>query len=206
MQLLGVQLALPQTGQDDRPWGRAAPEEAEKAERRRRKKCESQRRYRLKKRVAVAPEQATIFEHLSRAKTGRYRRPAIRASRNLTRAEAAFKRELDVGPPLPRRPRSYELCLAAGLGIDLPCPFASCRYNLTIEVMGKGALRVIYPFWEPGEAMDKPTCALAEADKGEHTAAEMGEILAIGIDRIGQIGSEAEAKFAARIGTPPTKP
>lgn len=129
----------------------------------------------------------------------RWMRPAIRASRRLKRTEIAFKAELDREAP-ERRPATDLECRAIGLGESVPCPFVACAHHLGIDVMRSGSLRVIYPHWEDGADDAEPTCSLAEAAKGEHTAAEMGRLLGVGVNRVLQIEAEAMAKIAARMG------
>jgi hypothetical protein len=98
-------------------------------------------------------------------------------------------------------PPSSQACAAVGLGTrPLPCPFLRCRYNLSIEITPRGSLRVLNPWWEPGERTAGPTCVLVESHKREHTAAQIGAILRIGINRVGQIDAAATAKMAARFG------
>lgn len=134
----------------------------------------------------------------------RWMRSAVRASKRLSRAELAFKDEVDAEGALSPMPTSDLQCRAIGLGDKIPCPYVRCAHHLGIEVMRSGALRVIYPHWEDGADDAEPTCVLAESNR-EHTAAEMGKILGVGIDRILQIESDAIAKVAARMGMRPAE-
>lgn len=189
---LVVQLAFPALGLEDREI------------RYRKCKCVARRPAGARP-PAVLPGQKTIWDYLARAPAqndgiARYRRPAIRASKPLRRRELQERAKRLAEPPLPTRPASDELCRAAGLGESVQCPFVSCRYHLGIEVMSKGALRVIYPHWEDGADPAEPTCTLVEALKGYHTAEEMGRVLGVGVNRISQIEASALAKVAARFG------
>lgn len=65
-----------------------------------------------------------------------------------------------------------------------PCPWVSCRYNLTIDII-KGRVRVN----PPGE----DSCALDVADRGEHSVAEIAAILGISKQRVSFIEQEALA-------------
>jgi hypothetical protein len=146
------------------------------------------------------PGLETTADQVLAVRETHHRQPAIRASKRLRRYELAFKRELDEGAPLPPMPASDAACAAMGLGTTVPCPYVRCRDNLCVEVTRLGSLRVIYPWWEPGVRTDGPTCAVAEARKGEHTAAQIGARLGIGVNRVGQVEATAMAKLAARFG------
>lgn len=196
-----VQYALPLTGVADIEIARRPPRKPKKA-------CAAEPRHRL---VAVLPGQLDIWQAVAANANARAavvpvqrrRRQAAGNGKRLTRAELRVKAELDTAAPMMRMPRSSAECEAAGLGETVPCPFVRCRYHLSIEVMSMGALRVIYPHWEDGADEGAPTCTLAQARKGEHVASQIGAILGIGIDRVGQIERAALAKLGARFGMTP---
>jgi hypothetical protein len=68
------------------------------------------------------------------------------------------------------RPRRYGACLRLGLGITMPCPFATCRYSLLSDEL-KGEM------WD-GEADlgDRPTCSLAVASEGRHSSVTLAKL------------------------------
>lgn len=59
-----------------------------------------------------------------------------------------------------------------------PCPFVECRHHLDIEKRGRAV-------------GGGPTCSLDVADLGEHTLAEVGDILGVTRERVRQIEEEA---------------
>jgi hypothetical protein len=69
-----------------------------------------------------------------------------------------------------RRPRRYGDCLRLGLGITMPCPFATCRYSLLSDEL-RGEM------WD-GEADlgDRPTCSLAVASEGRHSSVTLAKL------------------------------
>lgn len=69
---------------------------------------------------------------------------------------------------------------------DRPCPWASCRYHLAIN-MSHGGSEVVMSFpdleiWEIPE-----TCALDVADRGDHRLEEIAKITNVTRERIRQI-------------------
>ena len=80
--------------------------------------------------------------------------------------------EPDDGVQLPsQRPRRRGDCLPGGWNAARPCPFASCRYHLALDVSEAGSITIN----QPGrEIEDLPaTCALDVADAGPHTLEEI---------------------------------
>lgn len=79
--------------------------------------------------------------------------------------------------PVLEAPRMRADC-AAG---PRPCPFRSCRHNLT-TALG----------WRPG----RPSCVLDVADAGGATLAEIGELFGLSRERIRQIQALAVEHLA----------
>jgi hypothetical protein len=142
--------------------------------------------------------QIRLYAHHGTGRPARGLRPAIRSSKPLDAQEMLFRAELDEHPER-RLPATDLECRAAGLGDDIPCPFVSCRHHIGVAITTGGSLQVIYPHWEDGAEEDVPTCSLAYARLGEHTAAECGELLGIGETRVSQIIVTALRKLQALI-------
>ncbi|MBN2573555.1 MAG: hypothetical protein JXP73_03245 [Deltaproteobacteria bacterium] len=81
-----------------------------------------------------------------------------------------------------RRPKRYARCLALGLGITVPCPFARCRHNLLFDEL-RGETLPDADLWR------RETCSLAVAARGQHKAATIGGFVG---------GSETFAEEALR--------
>lgn len=76
-----------------------------------------------------------------------------------------------------------------------PCPFATCRYNLMVEIGHGGMLRVTYPDVEFENRPD--TCALDVADRGGETLEGVASILGVTRERVRQL--EAHGLKAMRL-------
>jgi hypothetical protein len=96
-------------------------------------------------------------------------------------------------------PPSSDACERAGLGVDMPCPFVRCRHHLSIEVSRTGGLQEIFPHWRDDVGDDEPTCSLAEARKGAMSSTRVGEMLALGSNRVDQIERIAVEKLAKTL-------
>jgi hypothetical protein len=97
-------------------------------------------------------------------------------------------------------PRTDLECRAIGYGTTEPCPFVGCPNHLGVNVTKGGSLQVVYPHWEYGADESAPTCSLDEAERGEHTAREVGDLLGIGVNRVAQIEAQALRKLAKALG------
>lgn len=102
----------------------------------------------------------------------------IPASR-LTRAE----RELAMEPT----PEDIErpLTRAECRGQERPCPWVSCRHHLYLDVNPEtGSIKLNYPHLEPWQMTE--SCSLDVADRGQHTAKQVGKIMRLSKQRVGQ--------------------
>jgi hypothetical protein len=79
--------------------------------------------------------------------------------------------------------------------IPRPCPFASCKFNLYLDVTEKtGAIKFNFPHLEPGDMVH--SCVLDEADNGPQTLQEVAEKFALVRERVRQIEDRALSKVA----------
>lgn len=104
---------------------------------------------------------------------------------------AESRRRLALLPKV-RRPKTRAECVAGGWNAKRPCPFATCRYHLAVEVTSRGHLLVNFPNMDADELPE--TCALDVADRGEHTLATVGEMMNMTRERARQIEEEALAR------------
>lgn len=91
------------------------------------------------------------------------------------------------------RPR----CRADCVNAERPCPFASCKHHLYVDVEPSGSLKINFPrkeLWELEE-----TCALDVAARGGETLEEIGQLLQITRERVRQ----TEKKFLERLKSRP---
>lgn len=111
----------------------------------------------------------TATGDMARSRRKRAARPATLGIREMKR------RHLPVVPPdpaesLPTRPTTRAECLTT----ERPCPFASCRHHLYLDVHPKsGAIKVNFPdleLWELPES-----CALDVAERGGLPGSGQGE-------------------------------
>jgi hypothetical protein len=100
--------------------------------------------------------------------------------------------ELDVS-----RPRTRADCIDG----PRPCPFASCKHHLYLEVNSEtGAIKLNVPHLEIEQL--KHSCALDVADDGEHTLEEVGELLNVTRERVRQIELAGLHQLKAKRETP----
>lgn len=81
-----------------------------------------------------------------------------------------------------------------------PCPWASCKFHLYIDVLDNGALKFNFPDLESWELRE--TCALDVADRGGITLEEVGDLSNITRERVRQIEVRAFLKLKAMSPTP----
>jgi hypothetical protein len=119
-------------------------------------------------------------QHTTGQKRGLQRRAITMSGKALARAmKKAAIEPLQYDATL--RPRTRGECID---GIR-PCPWASCRHHLALEVSPEGSLKHVFPDIEVEDM--KPSCSLDVADEGEHTLGEVGERLNVTRERVRQI-------------------
>jgi hypothetical protein len=79
-----------------------------------------------------------------------------------------------------------------------PCPFVGCRYNLYLDVNGKGGIRFNFPHIEPWEMPWDRSCALDVAETGAQTLDAVGLLLNLTRERARQIEAACIAKLRKR--------
>ena len=125
-------------------------------------------------------------------------------------AQPESTRALKVAPPIEDdvtydRPQTRGDCLTA----ERPCPWASCRHHLYLDVTDAGSLKINYPDLEVWEIPH--TCSLDVAEKGSPPGAGVGDgsrledvaqTLNLTRERVRQIEASALYKLAkvARYG------
>jgi len=71
--------------------------------------------------------------------------------------------------------------------IPRPCPFATCKYNLLLEVTRTGKIKFLGQAREPDEMPADESCVLDLADNGGHTLETVGRVLGVTRERVRQI-------------------
>lgn len=83
------------------------------------------------------------------------------------------------------RPVTRGDCLAGGMNAARPCPWASCKYHLAVDVHEtRGSVKLNFPDRELDELLD--TCALDVADRGGITLEEVGDRMNLTRERVRQ--------------------
>lgn len=117
-------------------------------------------------------------------------RPHVLRTPRTTKRELRHLRVLDADLPGDLgRPRSRSQC-ASG---PRPCPHVSCRYNLYLDVVNAGSIKLNFPDLEP-DAMAH-SCALDIADQGGVTMERVAELMNLTRERVRQIEERALHKL-----------
>lgn len=119
----------------------------------------------------------------NRARTRRSRRHRARAHTvSVRELPTVVRRHLALLPaPEDTRPRTRGDCLDG----PRPCPWASCRHHLYLDVGDEGAIKINFPDLELDEIPE--TCALDVADHGGEPFARVGELLNLTRERVRQL-------------------
>lgn len=97
------------------------------------------------------------------------------------------------------RPRTWGECQRIGLGSQIPCPFATCRYSLLVDVNGHGTVRDMSADCEIGE---RATCALVVCGRGGVSGFDIAKWMGTTPERVWQIEGEAVAKVRRALDLP----
>jgi hypothetical protein len=143
--------------------------------------------------TCLPPKQAEFYRTRSRrvnpngGRRGNKTLPQKNAQQRVFAEGAAYPEEV---PPPPATRGDCQ-------GGPRPCPMASCRYHLAIEVVGrKGSLLLNHPHRELDEL--PATCALDVADEGTTTLERVAELLNLTRERVRQIEVIALAKVKGK--------
>lgn len=159
--------------------------------RRRRPPCDSeegrQRRKlrKLRKRALRRRRQRRQLDFIAFQRIGRpHPKAASLGVGKLTREEREEKARIDADPELlallAARPRERLEC-ADG---PRPCPYASCRLHLAIDVTDRGAVKRNFPHLEIWQMTE--TCALDVAERGGVTLEEVGDMTNVSMQAASQ--------------------
>lgn len=83
-------------------------------------------------------------------------------------------------------------------GVERPCPYVACKWNLFLDVTENGNVKLNFPDIEPGEM--GASCALDVADEGGATLERTGEVLNITRERVRQIDEDVLLAVKRRAG------
>lgn len=130
--------------------------------------------------------------------------PGARRSKTLSvdalAREARRAQQGDLFAPCVPAPEAYDRpvtradCLPGGMNEQRPCPFASCKWHLAVDVdPTDGSLRLNFPRHEIDEMPH--TCALDIADRDGATLEEVGVAMQLGRERVRQIEEQALAQL-----------
>lgn len=119
--------------------------------------------------------------------------PPSETGRELVRASRRAARRGIVPDPPHWRPAVRGDCGA----VDRPCPYVSCRYNLTLDVMGGGG--IVWRRPEVGDPNDLPesNCALDHAERGGMKLEDVGRQMGVTHQRIVMEEMDALARLKA---------
>lgn len=109
----------------------------------------------------------------------------------------ALKLRLEVAEFDIPRPKTRDDCKDS----PRPCPWASCRFHLYLEVSENGWIKLMFPHLEVWEM--KESCALDVADRAEDdgvTLEKLGGLLNISLEGARQVELEVLAELRAKVG------
>lgn len=185
-----VQLAFRAFGVDDvevRP--RRCVYRCDSEEAQRRRKLRKLRKDALRRRLMRRQLDFVAFQRIGRP----HPKAASLGIGKLTRAEVEEKERIDADPELlallAARPRLRSECA----GGPRPCPYASCRYNLAIDVTDRGAAKRNFPHLEIWQMRE--TCAWDVVDRGGVTLEEIGDLTNVSMQAASQTLEIAKRKI-----------
>jgi len=107
----------------------------------------------------------------------------------------AMRRAMKAEPELEHdggRPKTRDECV----GGHRPCPYVGCRYNLYLDIMPSGHLKLNFPALEPEDMVQ--SCALDIADDGPVELRVAGAAMNLSRERIRQLEVIAMRKVLHR--------
>lgn len=135
------------------------------------------------------PEQQPTEQSPPPARGTRTRMGARKVTLSLRRASKAELQRLrelnDAETTIEERPRRRADCQSGGSNAERPCPWASCRYHLAVDVQASGALTINFPDREIDELLD--TCALDVAERGGLTREDVAARMNLTRERVRQL-------------------
>jgi len=116
-------------------------------------------------------------------------RPRQERAKTINYRQFGKKRHLHVVPANDDypRPRTRGDCGS----VPRPCPFVSCRWNLYLDVMDNGSLKLNFPDLEPDQMDTRFSCALDVADRGGSKLETVGYAMNIVRERVRQVEAAA---------------
>jgi hypothetical protein len=141
---------------------------------------------------APTSDPAQVRRRLSTPPVGARQRGRTLRSGRLTRAEwfEIEQIEREVAEEIKSRPRTRGDCENG----ERPCPWASCRYHLALDVNpNTGSIKVNFPHLEVWEMPE--TCALDVADRCGETLEEVGGVANLTRERVRQLEDLTLAKL-----------
>jgi hypothetical protein len=139
---------------------------------------------------APTSDPAQVRRRLSTPPVGARQRGRTLRGGGLTEEERREVEEIEreLGPV--ERPRTRGDCAE----MERPCPFASCRYHLAIDVNpATGSIKINFPHLEVWEMPE--TCALDVADRCGETLEEVGGVANLTKERVRQLEDLTFAKL-----------
>ena len=130
--------------------------------------------------IPLAPESGTSVRRRGRKRPVRARTEDVRRLPVFELRRGAQLYPPD--PDDPPRPRTRAECESA----PRPCPFASCRYHLALDVLeDTGSIKHNFPDLEVDELAE--TCALDVAERGPATLETVARLMNVTRERVRQL-------------------
>jgi hypothetical protein len=106
------------------------------------------------------------------------------------------------------RPKMFGDCQRLGLGVSVPCAFATCRHNLLADAYRvlHGGPRVDDTLGEDDDLWERETCSLAVAGRGRHRMLAVASMSALYVGTAENWQERAVATVMKRLGLEGGKP